>query len=141
MARDCLGEGALRFFLEPDGWVGFRRGEAALLFSSSLSSNKSSVFTEGTKKMPSLHLQHTFSATLFPLPQVLGDHIYKSTNEDGRSCVQQMIEASKTWCSDGTSLLGLTTSAIEDVSSFGTVSGTCNSVVVQVEVETACCGC
>ena len=35
-----------------------------------------------------------------------------------------MVDASKALCSDGASLLGLTTTRIEDVSSFGTVAGT-----------------
>jgi UTP--glucose-1-phosphate uridylyltransferase len=55
---------------------------------------------------------------------VLGDHIYRSFDKSGRSCVQQMIDASKTLCNDGASLLGLTISSIQDVSQFGTVAGT-----------------
>ena len=54
---------------------------------------------------------------------VLGDHIYRSKAKNGLSCVQQMIEASKQLCTNKESLLGLTTTHLKDVSSFGTVSG------------------
>ena len=54
---------------------------------------------------------------------VLGDHIYRSFSQDGTSCVQQMIDASKKYCKDGSSLLGLTATSEEDVSLFGTVAG------------------
>ena len=38
---------------------------------------------------------------------LLGDHLYLSNDPEARSCVQQVVDASKRLCKDGASLLGL----------------------------------
>ena len=55
---------------------------------------------------------------------VLGDHLYLSQSPDGRSCVQQVVDASKQLCKDGASLLGLSLTDVRHVHRYGTVAGT-----------------
>lgn len=53
---------------------------------------------------------------------VLGDHIYRS-HDDARSCCQQLVDACKVYCGDGSNLVGLTVTPKSRVSSFGAVAG------------------
>jgi UTP-glucose-1-phosphate uridylyltransferase/mevalonate kinase len=55
---------------------------------------------------------------------VLGDHLYRSTAGDKRSCVKQMMECYKMHCGDGSALVALQRSPRENISSFGCATGT-----------------
>ena len=53
-----------------------------------------------------------------PLLLMLGDHLYRSTHEQGTSCVQQLLSAY-----DGSSVMALRKTPEEHVSHYGTVTG------------------
>eukprot|EP00301_Raphidiophrys_heterophryoidea_P024930 c823_g1_i1.p1 GENE.c823_g1_i1~~c823_g1_i1.p1 ORF type:complete len:681 (+),score=196.51 c823_g1_i1:54-2045(+) len=56
-----------------------------------------------------------------PFLLVLGDHLYKTTNADGKTCAEQVLGA---YQESGTSVIGLQVSTVESVSSFGVATGT-----------------
>ena len=55
---------------------------------------------------------------------VLGDHLYKTAHPQKHACVQQILECYKSFCSDGSALIGLQKSSIDAVPYFGTATGT-----------------
>lgn len=55
-----------------------------------------------------------------PFLLVLGDHVYSSKSADGKSCSRQMLDAYK---QHQRSVIGLKSTAIENVSRFGTCTG------------------
>ena len=55
---------------------------------------------------------------------VLGDHLYKTAHPQKHACVQQILECYKSFCSDGSALIGLQKSPVDAVSYFGTATGT-----------------